>query len=611
MSIATEISRIQQAKADIKSSIEAKGVTVPSAALIDDYSDYVDAIQTGGGGDDSMEHYLNNTLTSYTIPAGVTSLHNYCFSHLSNLKSLTLNNDLTTIGENAFEYTGIENITIPSNVTNVKVKAFYYSDLKSITFKGDITLGTEGSQNADVFDNCRKLEKIRYEGNVTPLGQLFGSSGEYITGLETAGPLNGDYSIEYGFADLPQRFLYGLYWLKYITFNTGITTINNYAIYQNYRLKELVFPSTLTTINGPQLGYMHCLKELEFKSVTPPSWQNYSNYYVTLFDIIVPDESVEAYKTTFPNAANRIFAANNKPTYHQTTQLRYSSQTGTTPFTESSETVLTTSNTIHTNLKVVYLGDSVTELKSNVFNNNSIEQIWISPNNSIEILGDYTLAYCYNDIVLPNIRTIGNNVFSNLYTDSLTFGNNLTSIGNNCISYSPIKNLVIPDSVTSIGDNFLSSCREIRNLTLGKNLTRVGRSFINTSFYTGEEHDFNVNIRCTNVPSQLLYNKNIVTSIVLENTVETIGDSAFYFLTKITTLNIPSSVTSIGTRAFNGCNHLTSITVNATTPPTLGTGAFESTNSCPIYVPAASVDTYKAATGWSSLASRIQAIPSE
>jgi len=40
----------------------------------------------------------------------------------------------------------------------------------------------------------------------------------------------------------------------------------------------------------------------------------------------------------------------------------------------------------------------------------------------------------------------------------------------------------------------------------------------------------------------------------------------------------------------------------------LGTSAFDSTNNCQIYVPAASVDAYKAATNWSSYASRIQAI---
>ena len=49
MSIASEISRLQQAKADLKTSIGNKGVTVSSSATLEDYPDYVDAIQQGGG----------------------------------------------------------------------------------------------------------------------------------------------------------------------------------------------------------------------------------------------------------------------------------------------------------------------------------------------------------------------------------------------------------------------------------------------------------------------------------------------------------------------------------------------------------------------------------
>ena len=47
MSIANELTRIQGAKADLKTAIEGKGVTVPASAKIDAYPDYVDAIQQG------------------------------------------------------------------------------------------------------------------------------------------------------------------------------------------------------------------------------------------------------------------------------------------------------------------------------------------------------------------------------------------------------------------------------------------------------------------------------------------------------------------------------------------------------------------------------------
>ena len=48
MTIASEITRLQWAKADIKTSIENKGVSVPSNAKIDTYNTYIDQITTGG-----------------------------------------------------------------------------------------------------------------------------------------------------------------------------------------------------------------------------------------------------------------------------------------------------------------------------------------------------------------------------------------------------------------------------------------------------------------------------------------------------------------------------------------------------------------------------------
>ena len=96
---------------------------------------------------------------------------------------------------------------------------------------------------------------------------------------------------------------------------------------------------------------------------------------------------------------------------------------------------------------------------------------------------------------------------------------------------------------------------------------------------------------------------------MLPETVTSIDRQAFYNCYGFTTFTIPSAVTSIGNSAFQGCNHLTYVVCKPTTPPTLGTNVFNGTpNDCPIYVPAASVDTYKAANNWSTYASRIYAI---
>lgn len=98
MSIASEISRLQQAKADIKSAIEGKGVTVPSDATLDAYDGYIDDIPSGGGGNWEQQwlNYTTNTYADYVLPDGTTTLR----------------------GE-MFKSWRIRNLTIPSTVTNV------------------------------------------------------------------------------------------------------------------------------------------------------------------------------------------------------------------------------------------------------------------------------------------------------------------------------------------------------------------------------------------------------------------------------------------------------------------------------------------------------------
>lgn len=102
---------------------------------------------------------------------------------------------------------------------------------------------------------------------------------------------------------------------------------------------------------------------------------------------------------------------------------------------------------------------------------------------------------------------------------------------------------------------------------------------------------------------------SLLSDVAMPDNITNINSSAFQDCIRLVSLNIPASVTVIGYSAFTGCLSLTGITVNATTPPTLGSSAFNNTNNCPIYVPAGSVNTYKAATNWVEYASRIQPIP--
>ena len=81
--------------------------------------------------------------------------------------------------------------------------------------------------------------------------------------------------------------------------------------------------------------------------------------------------------------------------------------------------------------------------------------------------------------------------------------------------------------------------------------------------------------------------------------------------TYLTEIVFPEVIGLIGNACLSGCTNLTSVTCKCKIPPTLAANGnvIFNQNSCPIYVPAESVDTYKAADKWSTVASRIEAIP--
>lgn len=103
-----------------------------------------------------------------------------------------------------------------------------------------------------------------------------------------------------------------------------------------------------------------------------------------------------------------------------------------------------------------------------------------------------------------------------------------------------------------------------------------------------------------------------LTSVEIPNSV-TRFELAAFSMSGLQSITIPSSVTSIDEQAFHMCESLESVTVLSTTPPTLSEeNVFDETSqNLVIYVPAESVGTYKAASGWSDYEDKIQAIPAE
>ena len=209
---------------------------------------------------------------------------------------------------------------------------------------------------------------------------------------------------------------------------------------------------------------------------------------------------------------------------------------------------------------------------------------------------------------------------------SVEIGDCVTSIGYNAFyDCTGLTSIVIPNSVTSIGGSAFSSCSGLTSIDIPDSVTRIGSwAFTSCSGLTSVEIPNSVTVingytfsycssltSCTigsgvtSIGSGAFSSCSGLTSIDIPDSVTSIDYEAFRYCSSLTSCTIGSGVTGIGHEAFYNCSGLTSITVNATTPPTLGSSAFNYTNDCPIYVPCESVEVYKAASSWSDYANRI------
>jgi len=239
--------------------------------------------------------------------------------------------------------------------------------------------------------------------------------------------------------------------------------------------------------------------------------------------------------------------------------------------------------------------------------------------NSVISIGGCGFQGCKHlqSVEIPNsVTSLGTYVFSGCtYLNSVVLGDGITSIPyQGFYKCSSLSSINIPTGVTIIDTAAFNGCSALSSITIPSSITSInGAPFQGCSSLTSVTLNSNAIASKTYSSGsdgmQWMFGTQ-VRNYILGGDVTSIGNYAFYGCSELRSVTIPSGVTSMGVASFSGCSLMMNMTIEATTPPTLGARALEgSTTYLKIYVPSESVEVYKAASGWSTYASKIQAIP--
>jgi hypothetical protein len=214
----------------------------------------------------------------------------------------------------------------------------------------------------------------------------------------------------------------------------------------------------------------------------------------------------------------------------------------------------------------------------------------------------------YFDVVAGGSITItsGSAGVTNLVIPSSIGGHPVTTIAPNAFyDNTSLTSVVLADSLTWIGNSAFLGCTGLTNVTLIPIFAGLSGSV-----FEGCSSLASIVIPpgTTGIQDGEFWQTGL-TSIAFPQGITYIGSRSFAE-TQLTTVDIPSTTTLMGFDAFSGCSRLKTANIFAVDPPPItpgGSGPFTNTGLTDIYVPAASVDAYKAAAGWSDYASIIQA----
>ena len=503
------------------------------------------------------------SLTSIEIPESVTSIGDSAFEGCTSIDTVLFsgNSQLTDVGDDVFKNCPITDATIPTTALTIpkgkliSIKITSGSQIEDWTFQGCTTLKSVEISNSvtdigyGTFLGCTSLESIEIPDFVTSIqGNTFSGCTSLISVEIPDSVISIDYS----------AFLNCIS-LENIDIPNSVVSIGDSAFKGCSSLTSFEIPESVQSISYSAFrGCTSLISIVIADSIT--NIDNYSFYGCPITDATIPTVAISAIPkeklttvkiiggTDIPsNAFADCTSLTSIEIPDSVTSIGYSAFKGCS------------------SLESIEIPDSVTSIGHWAFNNcDSLISVIIGENSQLKSIGDYVFDGCnsFSYTMYDNALYLGNE--NNPYILLIEAENtNIISCemhkdSKRILDYA-FYNCALLESVTFGDDNQMTSIGE---------WAFYGCASLKDVYYEGSVDEW-LGISFGNAPSNptfnganLYFEGDLVTNLVIPNSVTSICAYAFHNCTSLTSIEIPKGVTSIGNEAFYKCLSLTSINVD-------------------------------------------------
>jgi hypothetical protein len=570
-----------------------------------------------------------SSLTNASVGIGVTNIAEYAFYYCANLTNVAISNSVTSIDDFAFYWCySLTSLTIPDGVTYIGNDAFEDAGLTSVAIPGTVNTIGDGA-----FDFCYSLTNVALADGLASIGQSAFGSCAGLTNVTIPGSVNsiGDSAFQACAS------------LSTVTIGDGVASIGENA-FAGTSLTSITIPRSVADIG---VGVFE--GDAALTAITVDAQNSfYSSVNGVLFDnsqttlVEYPGGLGGSYM--IPAGITNIGAAAFYECASLTSVTIPGSVTGIGDhaFYDCAGLVsVTLPGSVAgigefafgscRSLMGVYCNGNAPAADSTVFNLDSFATLYYLP---------CTTGWSSHFAGLPAVQSSQDEFTytTNLWAITITgyFGScgtlaiptningcPVTSIGANAFhDCTSLTSLTIPGSITSIGNSAFNGCTSLTDVYFTGNAPAVGsgvflsdsnatvwclpctagwsNSFAGLPVMQSWEGDFscttnagaititgytgtcgavtiptNINgLPVTSIGPSAFYFCTNLTSVTIPGSIATIGDGAFQFCVNLTCVTIASGVTSIGEAVFYGCVNLTNVTIPVSVT-SIGVAAFQ------------------------------------